>query len=87
MVVVEPAVGGWCAHSVCRYLCVLIVFVTDTQVAISFSVLQYNLLVGNKFVRLDFGVKLLAAQHISGAFDSRHAAKLCGNVMNASSTV
>ena len=43
---VEPAVGGWCAHSVGRYLCVLIVFVAGTQVAISISVIQYSLHVG-----------------------------------------
>ena len=48
VVVVEPAVGGWCAHSVCRYLCVLIVFVAGTQVAISISVFQYSLRVGEK---------------------------------------
>ena len=46
VVVVEPAVGGWCAHSVGRYLCVLIVFVAGTQVAISISVIQYSVHVG-----------------------------------------
>ena len=51
VVVVEPAVDGWCAHSVCRYRCVLIVFAADTQVAISISVFQNSSHVGNKFVR------------------------------------
>ena len=55
VIVVEPAVGGWCAHSVC-HVCVLIAFVADTQVAICVPVFQYSLDVGNKFVRLDFSV-------------------------------
>ena len=54
MLVVEPAVGGWCAYSV-QYLSVII-SAAHAPVVVSVSVFSIVYKWENKFVRLDFSV-------------------------------